>query len=221
MKREITPTAVPDVLDKGAASCEAHSLALAGKWSLLTRPTVAWAAIVALVGLTIVRSAVATRTDGFTIDDAYHITAGVSYVKTGDFRLNPEHPPLVKLWVGAALAHDFHLPPFRSFAYKLDERIFTENTVFLDNDPDHVLKRARVAMFALNGLLLLFLAFAIIRALGSAIALCTMAFLAIDPTVSAHLPVVLTDLPVALLGAAAVLFTVKALRANSRLDLGL
>ena len=91
-----------------------------------SRPTVGWAAIGTLVSLTIVRSAIATRTDGFTVDDAYHITAGVSYVKTGDFRLNPEHPPLVKLWVGAALAGDFHLPPFRSFNDKRDERIFTK-----------------------------------------------------------------------------------------------
>jgi hypothetical protein len=77
------------------------------------RPEVAWTAIVVLIVLAVIRSAVATRTDGFTIDDAYHITAGVSYVKLRDFRLNPEHPPLVKLWVGAALAPDFQLPPLR------------------------------------------------------------------------------------------------------------
>jgi hypothetical protein len=66
----------------------------------LLRPVLAWAVIVALVLLAVIRSAVATRADGFTVDDAYHITAGVSYVKLRDFRLNPEHPPLVKLWVG-------------------------------------------------------------------------------------------------------------------------
>ncbi len=31
-----------------------------------------------------------------TIDEAVHLSAGFSYLKTGDFRLNPEHPPLVK-----------------------------------------------------------------------------------------------------------------------------
>lgn len=31
------------------------------------------------------------------IDEAVHLSAGVTYWKTGDFRLNPEHPPLVKL----------------------------------------------------------------------------------------------------------------------------
>ena len=122
------------------------------------RPTVAWAAIVALVLLAVVRSAVATRTDGFTIDDAYHITAGASYVKLNDFRLNPEHPPLVKLWAGAALAPDFRLPPLRPLDDKFAEREFNESAVFLDNDPDRVQARSRYAMWALNGLLLLFLA---------------------------------------------------------------
>lgn len=110
------------------------------------RPTVAWAAIVVLILLAIVRSAVATRTDGFTVDDAYHITAGVSYVKLRDLRLNPEHPPLVKLWVGAALARDFLLPPLRPLSDKVAERDFNESVVFVDDDPDRVQTRARVAM---------------------------------------------------------------------------
>jgi len=47
-----------------------------------------------LVALAILRSALTTRLDGFTIDEAYHIAAGVSYVKYHDFRINPEHPLL-------------------------------------------------------------------------------------------------------------------------------
>jgi hypothetical protein len=38
-----------------------------------------------IVGGAIVRSAIATRLDGFTIDEAYHIAAGVSYVRYADF----------------------------------------------------------------------------------------------------------------------------------------
>ena len=59
--------------------------------------------VLLLVGLGVVRSAIATRLDGFTVDEAYHIAAGVSYVKYEDFRINPEHPPLVKLWVGSVI----------------------------------------------------------------------------------------------------------------------
>ena len=62
-----------------------------------------WLALL-LVALAILRSAISTRLDGFTIDEAYHIAAGVSYVKYHDFRINPEHPPLVKLWLGSFMA---------------------------------------------------------------------------------------------------------------------
>jgi len=185
------------------------------------KPIIAWPAIFALIILAVVRSSVATRTDGFAADEPYHITAGVSYVKLRDFRLNPEHPPLVKLWVGAALAPDFQLPPLQPLSDKFAEREFTERAVFLQNDPDRVQQRTRAAMFCLNALLLLFLAFAVARTVGNAVAIGTIAFLAIDPTVSAHLPVVLTDLPVALLSATAVLFAVQALRSRHWLDVSL
>src|ERR1700751_992133 len=79
---------------------------------------------------TIFRSAVATRWDGFTLDEAYHIAAGVSYVREMDFGINPEHPPLVKLWVGSFIsATGFHLSNLRPFADKSDERAFTEQDV--------------------------------------------------------------------------------------------
>jgi hypothetical protein len=62
-----------------------------------------WLALL-LVGMAILRSAITTRLDSFTIDEAYHIAAGVSYVRYHDFRINPEHPPLIKLWVGSFIA---------------------------------------------------------------------------------------------------------------------
>ncbi len=39
-----------------------------------------------------------------TFDEPSHIGAGLSYVAHGDLVLNPEHPPLVKLLAGAAIA---------------------------------------------------------------------------------------------------------------------
>jgi hypothetical protein len=88
-----------------------------------------------LVGGAIVRSAISTRLDGFTIDEPYHIATGVSYVRYADFRINPERPPLVKLWAGAFLSvTGFHLDPIRVFVDKHDERDFTEKDVYLNND---------------------------------------------------------------------------------------
>ena len=169
--------------------------------------------VLLLVLLGIVRSAMATRLDGFTLDEAYHIAAGVSYVKYGDFRINPEHPPLVKLWVGSIIAATgFQLEPLRQFSDKPDERAFTQSAVFLKNNPDSVQRRARDAMFVLNALLLISLALALERVFDAAVALGALLFLVIDPTVAAHWPVVMTDLPVALLLATATLLSTRAFR---------
>jgi hypothetical protein len=171
-----------------------------------------WLALL-LVGMAILRSAIATRLDSFTIDEAYHIAAGVSYARYHDFRINPEHPPLIKLWVGSFIAATgFHLNPLRQFDDKVGERTFAERAVFRQNDPDSVQRHARVVMFALNGLLMLALAFAIERVFNAAVSLGTLLFLAIDPTVAAHLPVVMTDLPVALLSTTSVVLAARAFR---------
>ena len=163
--------------------------------------------VILLIALGIVRSAIATRLDGFTIDEAYHIAAGVSYVRFSDFRINPEHPPLVKLWVGSVISlTGFKMAPLRQFSDKPDERGFTETLVFQTNDADSVQRRARTAMYMLNGLLLGCVAFALRRAFNSSVALATLLFLIIDPTVAAHWPVVMTDLPVALLSASAIVW---------------
>ncbi len=165
----------------------------------LSRKGFVWLALL-LIALAILRSAIATRLDGFTIDEAYHITAGVSYVKFHDFRINPEHPPLVKLWVGSVIAATgFRLDSLQQFNDKPGERKFTQRAVFRENDPDSVQRRARAAMYALNGILLFALAFALERVFNPSVSLGTLLSLAIDPTVAAHLPVVMTDLPVALL----------------------
>jgi tetratricopeptide (TPR) repeat protein len=169
--------------------------------------------VLLLAVLGIVRSAIATRLDGFTLDEAYHIAAGVSYVRYGDFRINPEHPPLVKMWVGGIVAATgFHLEPIRQFSDKPDERAFTQSAVFLKNDPDSVQRRARDAMFVLNTLLLISLALALERVFDAPVALGALLFLVIDPTVAAHWPVVMTDLPVALLMATATVLATRAFR---------
>lgn len=178
------------------------------------------ALLLSLVALAAVRSALATRLDGFTVDEPYHVASGVSYVRTGDFRLNPEHPPLVKLWVGAAFPRSgFALPAFRPLRDKPDERRFTQTAVFVDNDPDRVQQRARWAMLALSGLLLVLFGLAVRRAVGPGVALGAVAFLAIDPTIAAHAPVVMTDLPIALLAGTAVLTALVAFRSWRRPDL--
>jgi 4-amino-4-deoxy-L-arabinose transferase-like glycosyltransferase len=46
-----------------------------------------------------------------TYDEAVHLVSGYSYWTTGDFRMNPEHPPLSKLWQAVPLMAMRPSPP--------------------------------------------------------------------------------------------------------------
>ena len=59
----------------------------------MKRKTAFAAVLIALLLCGILRSTIATRLDSFDLDEAYHVTAGVTYARLGDYRLNPEHPP--------------------------------------------------------------------------------------------------------------------------------
>ena len=95
---------------------------------------------------------------------------------------------------------------------KIGERHYTAGAVYLANDPDRVQHRVRIAMFWLNGLLLVAFGLAVWRALSPWFAVAAVAFLVIDPTVAAHWPMALTDLPIALLSSTAFLLAFHAFR---------
>jgi tetratricopeptide (TPR) repeat protein len=190
--------------------CAASRLAQTRFWN---SNSLVLSVLVLLIVVGVIRSVVATRFDSLDIDESYHITAGVSYVRLADYRLNPEHPPLVKLWVGSFLTSAiFQLPPLVQMGDKIGERHYTAAAVYLTNDPDKVQHRARVAMLLFNGLLLLGFGLTVWRVLHPGLALAAILFLIIDPTVAAHLPVVLTDLPVSLLASTAFLLAFHAFR---------
>lgn len=156
------------------------------------------ALLITLVLLAVARSHVGTRLDSTTVDEPWHIVAGVEYVRTGDFRLNPEHPPLTKLWTGAFMPAEFRLREPIALSGKEAERDFVEETFFYDNDFRAAHQRARIAMWSFNGLLMLGLGLLAWRALGLPWAAGLLAVLALEPTFAAHMPVVMTDLPLAL-----------------------
>ncbi len=158
-----------------------------------------------LAALAVLRSHAGTRLDGYTVDEPWHIVAGVSYWRTGDFRLNPEHPPLAKLAVAAAIPDSFTLRPTAPLVEKSQERELVEETMYLDNDSAGIQAAARRGMWSFHAVLLVLLGGALWRAFGLAWAAGTLGYLALEPTVGAHLPVVMTDLPLALtLGLAAI-----------------
>ena len=103
-------------------------------------------ALVVLCLLAVGRSWWGTRLDGFTVDEPWHAVAGAVYWRDNDFSLNPEHPPLVKLAAGAALQGQLALPTTIAPSEKAQERELVERTVYLDNDPDAVQRRTRIAL---------------------------------------------------------------------------
>ena len=113
---------------------------------LFTGDRLFWWALPLLLALAVGHSLWATSLDGFTIDEPYHIAAGASYVRWGDYRLNPEHPPLVKLVAGLSVPPSvLHLEPLRLLQEKGQEREYTQKAVFLESDSAQVQRRARAA----------------------------------------------------------------------------
>ena len=92
----------------------------------------------------------------------------------------------------------FRLPPTPDLQEKTQEREWVEKTMFFGNDARAAQTRARIALWTLHGLMLVVLGLLLWRAFGLAWAAGTLLFLALEPTVGAHLPVVMTDLPLAL-----------------------
>lgn len=197
-----------------------HPLERSRARALAQRPELAWLlGLFVVIAAGVTRSWITTSLDSLQIDEAWHSVAGISYARTGDFRLNPEHPPLVKLWVGAFMPERlFKLRAFRVMEDKEGEREFIDDAFYSDNDPIATHRHLRWTMLGFHALLLVALGLTLRRVFGPALALVTVTLLVLDPTVAAHMPVVLTDLPVALLSTIAVLWAFSAFSSTRVFD---
>lgn len=135
-------------------------------------------------------------------DEPVELAAGYSYLKTGDFRMNPEHPPLAKMLAALPLlALHPALPldsPFwtRGDEYGFGVRFFQQNSGSLDT----ILFAARLTSILLTVCLGLAIAIWTRAAFGPGAALLALTLYAFDPTVGAHGHYVKNDLPVTLFG---------------------
>jgi hypothetical protein len=189
--------AAPDAPVKLAARHRGGRMAVMDR-NLLPKILPALLLIIALLAVALARSMAGTARDGLTIDEPYHYAAGLSYQRFGDYRLNPEHPPLAKSWTAMLAPSEVVMPPLRVVREKRDERRFVQSAAYLDNTPEQTQANIRRAMFALNLLLLGALALVVWRLAGTWWAAGMLAWLAVEPTIGAHLPLLMTDLPVAL-----------------------
>jgi hypothetical protein len=133
--------------------------------------------------------------DSATYDEVPHLGAGFSYGARGDYRLNPEHPPLGKLWASIPLVFDAPAWPRDDAAWaRKDQWGFGYSLLYESgNDADVLLFRAR-AMMVFWGCLLVAAIYAAARErFGERAGAVAGVLACFCPTLLAHAPRVTTD----------------------------
>lgn len=170
-------------------------------------------AVIIVAGILVIHfvlGLVVSSQESMTFDEKAHIPASYSYVRYGDMRLNPEHPPLLK-----DLAGLFLLPLGLQFPLQSPEwqtgvnEQWLVGDMFINcthpelacNDTDTILFFSRIPITLIAVLLGVFI-FVWTRELGGALAgLLAVVLYAFDPNIIAHNHYVTTDI-----GSAAFIF---------------
>jgi tetratricopeptide (TPR) repeat protein len=151
------------------------------------------AGVVALLAILVVQLALSVRQESITWDEDDHIYAGYTSLKTGDFGLNPEHPPLVKMLAALPLlSMDLKVPPLQGREFKHEAFLNGKDFVF-GNDADKVLFRARMTASILSVLLAVLVFCAAREMFGLAAGFVALTLLVFDPNLLAHGALVTTD----------------------------
>lgn len=137
--------------------------------------------------------------DSATMDELAHIPAGFGYVTQLDYRLNPEHPPLLKA-LAALSAQIFVKPHFPTDTPYWQDDVngqWAQGAKFLyesGNDADKIIFWSRVPLI----LLAIFFGWLLFqwtrKRFGNTTALLTLTLFAFSPTILTHSRYVTTDL---------------------------
>jgi dolichyl-phosphate-mannose-protein mannosyltransferase len=138
-------------------------------------------------------------------DEPAHIAAGLSYLETGNFTPNRQHPPLLKeLSAAFMLAGGVRWPDTAETRALASGRAGLEwaigNSIIAGNGPGHVLFWARLPFVFLATLLGALIYFWGCELAGEAAGLGALFLYTFDPTILAHSYLVTTDVGVAAFG---------------------
>jgi tetratricopeptide (TPR) repeat protein len=140
----------------------------------------------------------AVRTSA-TVDEPFHILAGHRHWQCGDFGINPEHPPLLKLLATAPLNfRRLSEPPWEcgsKFTSKFDGFSYG-STFVVENGMDNVVITTRIAASLMSMLLAVLLFLAAWEMFGRWEALVALAIVAFEPSLIAHGSIVTTDMAI-------------------------
>jgi len=154
----------------------------------------------ALLAAFLVQCVLSMRLLNATYDEHSHLAAGFTYWKTGDFRLNPQHPPLAKLLGGLPL---LFLSPEVRWTHKSwagatpDEWDFGARFLYAwGNDADRLLFWGRLPIVLLGVLMGVYVFRWSAERFGPRAGVFALALYAFCPNVIAHARFVTMDVPV-------------------------
>jgi len=149
----------------------------------------------------------ASRRQSPTFDEPIHLLGGYSYLKWNDYRINPEHPPLVKLWAALPLLRlKINDPrpytPYWDLVLKAEPGgpfyPLTQEMFFARNDAESLFFPAKLQMLILSMLLAWFICLWSYQLYGLTAAIVALFLYGLDPNVLAHSTIIHSDLPLAL-----------------------
>lgn len=149
-------------------------------------------------------------TDSQTTDEAVHLSAGYTYLTTGDFRFNPEHPPLVKILAAIPLLFIKPNQPVGFDSFWQGASVFTydswqENRTYGElllygagNNPDQLIFWGRIPVILITFLLGLMIMFISLKHWGGWAAITAISLYVFNPIITGHGHLITTDLALAL-----------------------
>jgi 4-amino-4-deoxy-L-arabinose transferase-like glycosyltransferase len=150
--------------------------------------TAAWIAALALLALHAGLAVSSMAVKSVTNDELSHLPAGLAAVATGELRLNPQHPPLVKWLAGLAASTADPELPLDGAAYRNANQWMFGRQALFESGADHrvLLFRGRLPVVGLSLLGGLGVFLWSRSRFGAAGGLLSLALYAFSPTVLAH-----------------------------------
>jgi hypothetical protein len=182
------------------SSAPARTLGALWRWTQLRWAGLLSAGFLAIMGL-LMLAAISTRT--ITVDETIHIPAGYYHLVNGDFQINNEHPPLVKMWAALPLLviQPDEPPPILDANENYKNRTWSFHQKFWELNRSRfeaISFWPRVMMIALTLALGSLIFFYARKLFGPLAALFAVIIFTLEPTFLAHGRVVHTDVPSAL-----------------------
>ena len=158
---------------------------------------IALATGLSLVAIFFIQGIIFIRANAPTYDEAMHLAAGYSYLATGDFRLEPQNPPLIKSFLAMPLFLNYRFPFLTDAqqwrdgeAYQIGQHFVFHSTL----SADRIMLFGRLPNLLLGGVLIGLTGWWAFRLWGTGPAAIAIALGCLDPNLVAHSSLVTTDI---------------------------